>query len=168
MTDFPNAPDEADEAIDRDSAINLSMGEAEILPPIKYPEFMALAASEQIEILSYEVVINQGVVPVEVLVRDLGIPPARYKELINDEQYATLVSKKSVNHLLVPKLPKIIDQVGTDAEDGKADKVKLALQLTKSLGPEVAIQQNIYGDMSDKELRQEMRRLTKRMEDEDE
>jgi len=168
VTKFPNEGDGADEAPSRDRVINISMGEEEILPPIKYPGFAELAVSEQVEILAHEVVHNKEEFPIEILLRNLGIDLKRYSEIINDDDYSRLVSQKSINQILMPKFPSIIEALGEGAKSGNDTKVKMALQLTKSLGPEVAIQNNLYTEMSDKELKKEAQRISKMLEDENE
>jgi len=155
--------------IERDSVVNISMGEAEILPPIKYPKFEELDKIDQLEVLTTEVVMNQGAYPIEILLGNLGISYELYYELIADPEYINVISEKSARHILAPQLPAIYKKLGEGAADGNDSKIKLVLQATSSLTPDslTLINQN-YADMSNEEIMKEIKLLGKRVaEDED-
>jgi len=150
-----------DDDIKRDSVINISMGETEVLPPVKFPRFEELSFADQLDILTSEVVFNRGVKEIEILIRDLGITFTKFQELSVSDEYAQQVDRKSTNLLLIPKLPEIKMSIVEGAIAGNDAKQKAALQLAGSLSQieKLELVNQKFVQLTDKELDREIRLL---------
>jgi len=163
MTTFPNETPEGD------PIISISMGEAEVLPPVKFPQFEKLSFSDQLDILTSEIVLNRGNDAIEVLLRNLGISYNKFKELSHSEEYARQVDIKSTNLLLIPKLPEIKMSIVEGAILGNDQKQKAALQLAGSLSQidKVELVNQKFVQLTDKELDREIKLLAEKINTED-
>jgi hypothetical protein len=98
-----------------------------------------LPINKQVDILTDEIVLDGDETCRELLLEKLGVSSDTYLSIVKDSSFQKVMSQKSQQYNVAPKMSKIHKRLVEDAVAGDAQALKMVLQMTGSLAPETVV-----------------------------